>query len=819
MDQIISMLRHALRVLRKDPGFTLVAVCSLSLGIGATSGMFSFADAMLLRPLPVMKPDSVVAVNTEASSAFGTNTAISYPDYADLRDRNRTFEGLVAAGYSMFGYSRNRETLPRMKFGLYVSGNFFRVLGVEPALGRGFRPDEDQAEGRDPVVVLGHDFWISQFGGSPSALGSRIRLSGTEFVVVGVAPEQFTGIDQLMRPALFVPLAMSPALSQQNNLNRRDVRWLMVKGRLRPGASVEQAQADLGAIAAELQRTYPLTNRNQRIKVETEFALRIEQSPPRTGMVVMLVLLGLCVLAVACANVAGLLLSRARARSREIAVRLAIGAGRAALIRQLLLENLVVAVGGGVGGVAVAAAVAALFRNLPLPSDLPIVLAMGVDRRVLLFTLAVSVLSTLLFGLAPALRITRPDLVASLKAGDADRGGKPRLWGRNAIVAGQVALAVLLLVISAVLVQGFREQLVEGPGYRTDHLFLTSFDTDLAHYSEDQARRFYRDLLERTRAAAGVRSAALTSGVPMISVDSVGIVPEGYQLTPGEQALTTFDSYLSEGYFGTLGIPIVRGRGFLESDAANSPLVAVVNEHMAAHYWPKADAIGKRLHLRSATGPLVEIVGIAKTSKYFFISEPALDFLYLPFRQHARSRLTLVTESDAADAASIAPVVREAVRGLDADMPVFDVRTMQDLYTQRAVKVPNLLAEVVGGMGLTGLVLAAVGLYGLVAYSVSRRTREIGIRMAIGADRRKVVWMVLRQGLTLGGAGAAAGLLVSFFACRVMTSALWFFTFDHVNPWVFTAVPALLVTITALATWGPARRASLVDPMRSLREE
>ena len=819
MDRIVLTIRHALRVLRKDPGFTLVAVCSLALGIGVTSGMFNFADALLLRPLPVMKPESVVAVDTEASAAFGTNTTISYPDYIDLRDRNRTFDGLVAAGYTMFGFSRDRETLPRMKFGLYVSGNFFRVLGVEPALGRGFRTDEDQAEGRDPVVVLGHDFWISQFGGSRSVLGSRIRLSGTEFVVVGVAPEQFTGIDQVLRPAVYVPLAMLPALSLQNNLNRRDVRWLMLKGRLKAGATVEQAQADLGAIATELQRMYPLTNRDERIKVETELALRIEQSPPRTGMIAMLVLLGLCVLVVACLNVAGLLLSRARARSREIAVRLAIGAGRAALVRQLLVENLLVAVGGGVGGVAVAAGVAALFRNMPIPSDLPIVLGMGVDHRVLLFTLAVSVLSTLVFGLAPALRITRPDLVSALKAADADSGGKHRLWGRNTIVSGQVALAVLLLVISAVMVQGFRDQLVEGPGFRTDHLFLTSFDTDLAHYSEDQARRFYKDLLERTRAAAGVRSAALSSGVPMISVDSVGVVPEGYQLRPGEQAFTTFDSYLSEDYFGTMGIRIVEGRGFLDADAADAPLVAVVNEHMAAHYWPKQDAVGKRFHLRNTTGPLVEIVGVAKQSKYFFIAEPTLDFLYLPFRQHTRFRLTLVAESNAADAASIGPVVREVVRGLDADMPVFDVRTMQDMYEQRAVKVPSLLAETVGGMGLMGLVLAAIGLYGLVAYSVSRRTREIGIRMAIGADRRKVVWMVLAQGLTLGGAGAAAGLLVSFFACRLLTSALWFFTFNHVNPWAFAAIPALLLAITTLATLGPAQRASRVDPMRALRDE
>jgi predicted permease len=816
---MLKSVRHAARMLRKNPGFTIVAVCSLAIGIGATSAMFSFADALLLRPLPVFKPSSVVAISTAGSTAFGTNTAISYPDYIDFRDRNRSFEGLVASGYATFGFSPNQGTLPQMKFGLFVSGNFFHVLGVEPVLGRGFRSSEDQAVGRDPVVVLGHDFWVSQFDASRSVIGSKLRLNGIEFTIIGIAPERFTGIDQYLRPTLFVPLAMSPRLGQENNLTRRDVRWLTVKGRLKPGVSVAQAQADLGAIAAQLQQIYPQTNRNQRVSVQTELELRAQQSPPNIAMLGMLILLALCVLLVACANVAGLLLSRSRARSREIAVRLAIGAARGSLIRQLLLENLLLAIAGGLAGVAVAYGGAKFFSRIPIPSDLPIVFTVGLDRRVLLFTLAVSLLSTLLFGLAPALRITRPDLVSALKAADADSSGRRRLWGRNLIVAGQVALSLVLLVISAVLLQGFQDQLTQGPGFRTDHLFLTSFDTQLIHYSEDQTRHFYKELLDRTRAAPGIRSAALTSNVPMFGGDSTGIVPEGYQLPRGEQALTVFDTYISDGYFNTLGIRILRGRAFVESDQANTPPVAIVNEQLAIHYWPKGDALGKRFHLKNSTGTLVQIVGIAKTAKYFWIAEPPLDYLYLPYTQNPRSALTIVAESDTKDASTIAPVLREVVRGLDPNMPVFDARTMENLFTQRAVKTPNMIAESVAGLGLMGLILAMVGLYGLIAYSVSRRTREIGIRMAIGADRQNVVGMVLKQGVVLGSIGIAAGLVVSFFACRVLTSALWIASFKHIHPLLFAVVSLPLLLITLLATYAPARRASLVDPMRALRDE
>jgi putative ABC transport system permease protein len=815
---MLASVNYAFRVLRKDLGFTAVAVCSLALGIGATSAMFTFADAVLLRPLPVRDPDRVVAIHakTATSAPIATNTTISYPDYADLRDRNRSFVGLVAASSATLGFSPGPGTLPRIKLGQFVSANFFRVLGVEPALGRDFRPEEDRAEGRDPVAVLSHDFWVSQFGADRSVLGSRIRLNGITFSVIGVAPESFPGIDG--SPSVYMPLAMAPRLGQ-SDLHRREVGWLSVRGRLKPGVSMEQARADIGIIAADLEKLHPPADRGRQIEVQTELQLRLEESPPTAAMMTMLGLLALAVLLVACANVAGLLLSRARARSREIAVRLALGASRGAVVRQLLLESLLVAVAGGLVGIVVANAGAEMISRIPFPGDLGFFISATVDRRALVFTLLVSLVSTLLFGLGPALRMTRPNLVPALKAGGTENGGKGRLWGRNAIVACQVALSLVLLVVSALLVEGFRSELSQGAGFRPDRLFVTSFDTQLNRYSEGQTRQFYKRLLERTRSAPGVRSAALTSRLPLWTWDTIGVVPEGYRLPPGEQAPNAFNYYVSDGYFSTLGVRLLQGRGLAESDGENAPLVAVVNDHLANRFWPTGDALGKRFHLSGAGGPLVEVVGVANAAKVFFISEPPTDVVYLSFRQHVRPELILVAESDAPNAASLAPVIRRVAQGLDPDMPVFDVRTMEDFFTQRSVKLPHMMVEIVAGMGLTGLLLALTGLYGLVAYSVSRRTREIGIRIAIGADRTKVVRMVLGQGLKLGAVGVAAGLVVSVFACRAMTSATWFLSFDRVNPLIFAAIALPLLVVTTLAAWAPARYASRIDPMRALREE
>lgn len=816
---MLNNLRYAVRMLAKNPGFTAVAVCSLAIGIGANSAVFSLADALLLRPLPVPEPGGVVTVSPAVATEGFASTSVSYPDYLDFRDRNRSFDGLLAFQYDSFGYAPNPAVLPQMKFGVYASGNFFQVLGVKAALGRAFRPIEDKVPGRDAVVVLSHSFWVSQFDARSSAIGSQLRLNGIDFTIIGVAPESFTGVDNNMKPAFYVPFAMAPRLQGTNNLTRRDFRWVTIKGRLKPGVTNGRAAADLNALAATLQKTYPKIDKNLHVRVETNFQARVEQSPPDAAFVAMLLLLALCVLLIACANVAGLLVSRSTARAREIAVRLAIGAGRWRLVRQLFTENLLLALAGGGLGTAIAYAGAKFFSTIPLPTDLPISFNIQLDQRALLFTFVVSIASTFLFGLVPALRSLRADLATALKARDATVTGRKGLWGRNTLVAAQIAASLVLLIVSATLFQGFRSALAQGPGFRTDHLLLTTFDTKLIHYTGPQTTQFYKQLSDRTRSAPGVANAALAAHVPMdFGIDGTGVVPEGYQLPKGEQGINVFDDIVSDGYFETMHIPILRGRGFLKTDRQNTPLVAVVNGHFAHHYWPNRNALGMRFHLHQATGPLVQIVGIAKASKYLWISEPPYDFIYLPFSQNPSPQMSLIAESLSPDAAVLVPVIRQVVRAIDSNMPLYDVRTMRDFYTKRASKTPDIIVETVAAMGLIALILAAIGLYGLVAYSVGRRTREIGIRMAVGADRQSVAWMVLRQGLILAVAGSAVGLVLGLFAVHVVTS-LMVASFGHTNTLLLASLAFPLVAIAMLATYVPARRASRVDPMRALREE
>jgi predicted permease len=816
---MLKDLRYAVRIWLKNPGFVAVAVCSLAIGIGATSAIYSIADALLLRPLPVARPGGVVAVSPITDQIFAGLNTVSYPDYVDLRDRNRTFEGLVGEGYSFFGFALDRTAQPRMKFGMFVSGNFFKVLGVEPNIGRGFRPEEDEGAGRDAVVVLSHDLWVSEYGGRKSAIGEKMWLNGIEFTIIGVTPASFTGIDQFIRPALYLPFALSPRLGTANNLEQRQVRWLTMKGRLKPGISIAQAQADLSAIASGLQKMYPQTDGNLRVRVESQLQYQTEFSPPSTAFVIMLALLAMSVLLVACANVAGLLLSRSSARAREIAVRLAIGAGRGSLVRQLLLENLLLAIGGGAAGLVLADATVRLFNRVPLPSDVPLKFAVQLDSRVLLFSAGASILSTFLFGLAPALRTTRPDLVLALKSIDPATSKQRRLWARNLLVGGQVALSLVLLIVSGVLVEGFRAELTQGPGFRTDHLFLMSVNTTLARYTDTQREQFYKQLLDKARLAPDVRSAALASAVPIaIGNVTVGVVPEGYQLKPDQEAISVFHNIVSDGYFETMVIPIVKGRSFLESDKADTPAVAVVNEQFAYHYWPNQNPLGKRVRLGSATGRFVEVVGVARTTKYISVSESPLDFVYLPFRQNQQPQMSLIVESKSPDATALAPALKDVIQEIDPNMPVFDARTMKDLYNNRAVRAPSLISEIVATLGFLGLILAVVGLYGLVAYSVSLRTREIGIRMAIGADRGSVSRMVLKQGLTLGIAGVAVGLVIGVFVCRAIGS-MAFLPLGHPSILPFMAVSLLLILTTTGATYVPAWRASRIDPMRALREQ
>ena len=806
-------LRYGWRMLFKNPGFTLIAVISLAIGIGANSAMFSLADALILRPLPVSHPSEVVTLGFNASvSGFGSIDA-SYRDYLDFRNASKSYDGLLAYRSYSFGFGKGPDTVSQMKMGMLVTGNFFRVLGVEPERGRAFRDDEDQVPGRDAVVILGHDLWEKDFGADPAILGRKVRLSGIDFTVIGVAPARFTGMDLYFRPSFFVPVAMWPRFvtnPKDRPLEARDYRALSVKGRLKPGVTVAQAQAELVGIAKALERAYPDTNKNRSVAVRTEFQKRLEGSPPDAQIAAMLILLAMAVLLVACANVAGLL-------SREMALRLAIGAGRPRLIRQLLTESLLLAIAGGLLGLAVGYAGVDFLSRLQPPTDSPIQMSIQLDQRALLFSLTVSLLSVIFFGLAPALQTTRTDVIGALRTAGAETPHRRRLLGRNALVVAQVALSLVLLMVSTFIYRGFREILGAGPGFRTDHLLMMTFDPSLVRYNEAQTQQFFRQLVERARSVTGVKSATLTSAAPMdpLNLDSIAVLPEGYQIPKDQQNTTLFGSTVDENFFSTMDMHITRGRGFRATDTAGAPPVAVVNEQLVKRYWPGRDPIGKRFHLDSADGPWVEIVGVVKTTKYLWIAEAPVEFLYLPLAQHPRSRMTLLAQSSG-DAASLAEPLRQVVRELDANQPVYEVRTFDDFYRYKAVGQPNVIIRTVGAMGLMGLVLAMVGLYGLVAYAATRRSREIGIRMAIGAARGTVLRMVLKQGLVLALIGIGIGLAASIGAERLLNAIFESAGKDFIT---YLLVAPALLAITALAVYIPARRASRIDPMRVLRYE
>jgi predicted permease len=498
-------------------------------------------------------------------------------------------------------------------------------------------------------------------------------------------------------------------------------------------------------------------------------------------------------------------------------LRLAIGAGRPRLIRQLLTESLLLAIAGGLLGLAVGYAGVDFLSRLQPPTDSPIQMSIQLDQRALLFSLTVSLLSAIFFGLAPALQTTRTDVISALRTAGAETPHRRRLIGRNALVVGQVALSLVLLMVSTFIYRGFQQTLGAGPGFRTDHLLMMSFDPTLVRYTEAQTQQFFRQVVERARSVPRVKSATLASAAPMEpnNMSSMSVLPEGYQIPKDQQSAAVFGSMVDENFFDTMEMRIMRGRGFRAADTASAPLVAVVNEQLAKRYWPGRDPIGKRFHLDSADAPWVEIVGVAKTTKYLWIAEAPVEFLYLPLAQHPRSRMTLLAQSSG-DAASLAEPLRQVVRELDANQPVYEVRTFDDFYRYKAVGQPNVIIRTVGAMGLMGLVLAMVGLYGLVAYAATRRSREIGIRMAIGAARGTVLRMVLKQGLVLALIGIGIGLAASIGAERLLDAIFENAGTDFVT---YLLVAPALLAITALAVYIPARRASRIDPMRVLRYE
>jgi predicted permease len=814
---LFKEIRQAIRLLAKNPGFTAIAALSLALGIGANSAIFSLADAILLRPLPVPQPSRVLNLTTETPSA--PRDGVSYPEYRDIRDKNRSFDGLIAFQFTTVGFAASGKALPQMRMGQMVSDNFFSVLGVQPSLGRALLPDEGKVPGRDAILILSYQFWESEFARDPSAIGRTVRMNGINFTIVGVTPKNFTGIDQWIRPYFYVPLTMAPRLlvaSDPNLLEQRGNRMFNAKGRLKPGVSRQAAQAELTAIGKNLETAYPDTNRNRSVILRTEFEDRVQQDPWDSRLVLMLMALVGLVLLIACANVANLLLARSQARSREIAIRLAIGAGRVRLLRQLLIESLILAMCGCVLGIVVAYGGVRFLQTLKVPTDLPVIIAVQLDQRVFLFSLFAALMSALVFGIAPAWQALKTDLVPALRSAGLTASARRRTIGRNALVVSQVALSVVLLVAAGMLFDGFRKILVMNPGFRVDHILTMDFDTSLVQASP-ATHNFYRNLIDRARALPGVRSATLSLVVPLAPAQSgQTVIPEGYQFTKGQETAQVFQNAVDEHYFDVMQTPIVRGRGFTASDKADSTRVAIVNQEFAEKYWPNQDSIGKKIRLNDLNGPVFQVVGVAKTAKYLFIAEPPTPFLYLPFTQHPQSRMSILVETYGDPAAMAAPL-REVVRSINPDQPIYNTHTLTNFYQQRGTGIFLMILQLVGSMGLLGLVLAVVGLYGLIAYSVSRRTQEIGIRMALGAQRSDVAAMILRQGFVLAIVGIAIGFAASIAVRGILTQGL--IGLGTLSPAVLAIVPLTLLLVTMAACYLPARRAAQVDPLRALRWE
>jgi len=814
---MLQELHYALRMIARSPGFTAIAVLSLAMGIGANAAIFSLADALILRPLPVADPGRVMAISTDPTAH--DVGGVSYPDYRDLRDQTKSFDGLVAFQLSTFSMARTRDEAARMRMGMLVSDNFFGTLGVQPVLGRGFRPEEGQKTAGDPVVVLGHDFWTDQFNHDAGVIGRTVRVAGMDFTVIGVAPKSFTGMDQYIRPSFYIPLVMSQRVnaSDKDPLEDRHSYNLSVEGRLKPDISQRQALSELDTLWKSLQMQYPASDRKRSMAVRTQFEARVAGEPYDPILAALLMALAALVLIIACANVANLLLSRTRGRSREIAVRIALGVSRGRLLRQLLIENFVLSIIGALVGLAFGFGGIRFLRTFPVPTDLPVVIAPQLDQRVLFVSLMAALVSVLIFGLAPALQSLKIELISALKSGDSSGSRGRRTLGRNALVAGQIALAMVLLVAAGMLLDGFRKTLTAGPGFRTDHLMMMEFDTALVHYKPEQTLAFYRNLTERARALPGVTSVAMAGYFPFsTSVTSRPVVPEGYQFPQGQESEQVFSTVIDEHYLDEMAIPIISGREFTANDKFDAPHVAIVNQEFARRYWPGQEPLGKRFHLSNAQGTLVQIVGVVRNSKYTFIGEPQQSYFYLPFAQEPHSQMVLLAQTQG-DPATVAAPLREIAHSLDANQPVYNVRTVSNFVQMRAVAAPMMIMQIVGAMGLMGLTLALIGIYGLVSYSVARRTREIGVRMAIGANRSNVIKMVLRQGFLLSLAGIAVGGVISLAVAKAIAAG--FVGLGKPNLATFIVVPIAVLAVTMFACWAPARRASRVDPIQALRFE
>ncbi|MBA2734497.1 MAG: ABC transporter permease [Acidobacteria bacterium] len=816
MGSLLQDVRYGVRMLLKQPGFTLIAVIALAIGVGANTTIFSFVNGLVLRPIQgVKEPERLAAVYTSDYDS-GIYGASSYPDYVDFRNQADAFEALAAYGETVMSLTGVDEA-ERLR-GAYVTGNYFDVLGVGARLGRTLQPADDVTPGAHPVVVISHSVWQRRFGADPGVVGKGLALDGVQYTVVGVTAESFRGLRLGQPPEFWIPMMMEPV----NTLSKRGNRGVGITGRLKMGVTPEQAQSQLTTIATRLAEAYPETNLGtlERPKeprpVTALRESRIGPAAQRNIWFVSLLLFGVVglVLLIACANVANLTLARASARRREIAVRLALGASRWRLVRQLLTESTMLALVGGGAGLFVALWVVDLLPSFFPPEELGGI-DLSLDWRVLAFSFSVSVLTGLLFGLVPALQASRPDLVPSLKEDAGGSGYGPRhLSLRNGLVIAQLAMSLVLLIGAGLFLRSLSQAVAFDPGFTTQNLLLASLETRGAKLSKEQGQAFYQQAMERVGALPGVSAVSLTGNVPISGGGSRRTVEmEGYQPQPNESTELNFN-VVGSAYFNTMNISVVAGRDFNSQDREGSPGVVIINEELAHRYFPGQNAVGKRMRLDSEL-PFAEIVGIVRNAKYRDLREDTLPFIYVPLAQEYRPGMTLLVRTTI-DPATVLPSVRSEIHSLNRDVPIYAVKTMTE-HIGAALAPDRMLTVLLSIFGGMALLLAVTGIYGVMSYMVARRTHEIGIRMALGANQGDILKLIVKQGLTLILIGAALGLALAIALTRVISSLL--FNVSTTDSLTFGGISLLLVAVALVACYMPARRAMKVDPMVALRYE
>ena len=809
-------ISYAFRSLLKRPGFVSIAVITLALGIGANTAIFSLVNAVLLRSLPVERPSEIVSVAVRGKD--DSMSAFSYPNYRDFRDRNEVLSGLLV--YRFVPLSLSRSGANERVWGFEVSGNYFDVLGVKAIKGRTFLPEEDKTPLTHPVAVISHESWQRRFGGDPDLVGKDVLLNNHQFKVIGIAPEGFKGTELVYTPEIWLTASMMEwAEPGANWLDDRNTRNFFAVGRLKLGTDARQAEASLNLLALSLAKEYPDTNEGMSIKiVPPGFIL-----PELRGAVVSFtwVLMGAVglVLLVTCTNLAGLMLARATDRRSEIAIRLAMGANRWRLIRQLLTESVLLSIVGGVAGMLLAVWIIQLLLAFKPPIDFPLSLDVAVDWRVLLFSLAVSLVAGAVFGLAPALQATRPGLSQALRETSA-QGGASRTRLRSVLVVAQIAISLVVLISAGLVVRTLLQLQTMNPGFDPQNALTMSFDLGLQGYDKQRGQQFYRQLAERVQALPGVKSAAVSSYIPLsLNYNSRNIFVEGQPAQRGENVPLAMNGSAGPRYFETMRTPVIYGREFTDQDQNESEQVAVVNETFVRRLMPNvsssSEALGKRISFGAAGGPFIRIVGVTPDGKYFNIAEDPRPFIWTPMAQDYNSSGILTVRTEGSPEPLLA-AVRKEVQALDPNLPLFDVKTLSD-HMRFALFPARVAATVLGVFGFVALLLSAIGIYGITSYTVAQRTHEIGIRLALGAQLSDVLGLVLRHGLKLTAIGAAIGLFGAYLATRAITSVLY--GVSATDPLTFGLVSLLLIGVALLACYVPSRRATKVDPLIALRSE